>query len=81
MFRLKSQIMLGINRWDDIDANGHDMWDIILVDVSFSQTIQFNPRSRGSILLGVGLMESANYVYSKGLRFQPGVVLQAGFKL
>lgn len=81
MFRFKTQILLGINRWDDIDEGHRKLWDIVLADVSMSQMLHYNPLGRGSVIIGVGLMESLNYVYSKGLRFQPGLVFQVGFKL
>jgi hypothetical protein len=81
LFRWKSQIMLGVNRWQDIQTTEHKLYDAVILDYSMSQSLVFNPIDKRSILVGIGLLENVFYVYSKGFQFQVGPLLHLGFKL
>ena len=73
--------MLGFNKWKDLKSTNPKIWDIFLLDISFSQSLMFNPIDKQSIIVGVGFYEGVNYIYKKGVRFQPGLLIQLGFKL
>lgn len=81
ILRGKSQLMLGVNRWKDIDLVDHKFYDAFIIDYSLSQCLLYNPLDRRSLLFGIGLFEGIYYVYSKGVQFQPGVLIHMGLKL
>ena len=81
VLRGKSQIMLGFNRWKDIDTKDHTLYDILIVDTSLSQSLLFDPLYKRSFLIGIGLFENLYYVYSKGIQFQFGLLFHLGLKL
>lgn len=81
ILRGKSQLMLGVNRWKDIDLVDHKFYDVFIIDCSLSQCLLYNPLDRRSFLFGVGLFEGIYYIYSKGVQFQLGVLIHLGLKL
>lgn len=81
VFRGKSQIMLGVNRWKDIETRAHKLYDIFILDYALSQSLIVNPLDRGGILFGIGFQQSIAYIYSKNIQVQLGVVIHVGLKL
>ena len=81
VFRGKSEIMLGVNRWKNIDTVDHKIYDALIVDYSLSQSLIFNPLDRRSLLLGIGLQENPFYIFSKRFQFQFGLLIYLGAKL
>jgi hypothetical protein len=81
VLRVKSLILLGLNRWNDIQAVPRKIYDAFLLDTSMSQMIQFDPLDKRSMVLGIGVQEGVNYLYSRGARFQAAVLLHLGMKL
>ena len=79
--RLKSQLMLGINRWKDVNLVKHELYDAMIVDLSLAQSIHYFPVNRKSILFGFGIQESIYYIYSHGFQFQLGFLFQVGIQL
>ena len=79
--RLKSQLMLGINRWKDVNLVKHKLYDAMIVDLSLAQSIHYFPVNRKSILFGFGIQESIYYIYSHGFQFQLGFLFQVGIQL
>lgn len=73
--------MIGCNKWKNVEEYKPDLWDIAMLDISLSQNIVWNPLDRKSFIIGFGLFESVNYIYSKNVRFQPGVLMHMGLKL
>ena len=81
VFRGKSQLMFGLNRWKDIDRKDHKLYDILILDYSLSQSLIYNPLDRRGFLFGIGLQENVYYIYSKGIEFQLGLLVHLGLKL
>jgi len=81
LFRLKSLLMIGFNRWNDFDTFKHKLWDAFLLDYSLSQSIIYNPLDKRSIVCGIGLMENVYYIYSQRVKVQFGVLINLGIKL
>ena len=81
VFRGKSQLMLGVNRWKDIETKAHKLYDIGIIDFALSQSLIYNPLDRGSILFGIGLQQNVSYIYSKKIQVQLGLVIHIGLKL
>ena len=78
LFRMKTQLMFGINRWNDMKTFKHELYDALLLDFSLGQSIHFHPKNARGITFGLGLLENVYYVYSMGMRFDAGLTFQAG---
>lgn len=78
VFRFKSQLMFGLNRWNDMKSFKHKLYDAFLLDISFGQSLHYHPKNSRSISLGLGLIENVYYIYSTGIRIDAGLILQAG---
>jgi hypothetical protein len=81
VFRAKSQLMYGFNRWNDVKTADHKIWDAFIINYSLSQSLIYDPLDKRSIVLGLGLVEDLYYVYSKSAQFQLGLLVNLGFKL
>jgi hypothetical protein len=81
VFRIKSSLLFGINKWKDINDTPHEIWDAVLLDYSLSQSLFFNPLDKRSVTLGAGLLQSMTYIYSQSFRFHFGFLLHFGAKL
>jgi len=81
IFRIKSQLMYGFNRWNDFKTTKHKLWDLFIGDYSLSQSLIFNPLDKSALTFGLGLQENVYYVYSQGVKFQIGLLLNLGVKL
>jgi hypothetical protein len=81
MINAKSVIQFGINRWKNIQTVPRKLYDAFILEYAVSQTIQWNPLDKCSILIGAGVQESVNYIYSMDARFQAAILFHLGFKL
>ncbi|MBN2010937.1 hypothetical protein JW960_16430 [candidate division KSB1 bacterium] len=81
VFQGKSLIMIGFNRWKDINVKKHKLYDAMIADYSLGQLIQFNPFDRSSLVCGFGLQQDVMYIYSKGIQINVAIQFQAGIKL
>ena len=81
LFNAKANLMLGLNRWKDIGNNDYKLYDVGMLDLSFSQRFMWNPLNKTSFVFGAGLFESVNYIYHYNVRFQPGILVYLGIKL
>jgi len=81
LFRLQSRLYYGFNRWNDFRTTEHELWDAFILDYSLSQSLIYNPLDRSSLILGLGLLENAYYIYSHKTRFQLGLLINLGIKL
>jgi hypothetical protein len=79
--RFKSQLMFGLNRWNDMETFKHKLYDGFLLDFSFGQSIHYHPKNSRSVILGLGLIENAYYIYSTGFQFDAGLTIQVGVQL
>jgi hypothetical protein len=81
LLSLKSNLMFGLNRWNNIMTTKHKLYDTVILDYSFSQLFQYNPLDCKGIIFGMGLMEGITYIYCKGYQFQYALSVQVGIKL
>lgn len=81
LFKGKSQLILGINRWNDIKTTAHKIYDAFIFELILNQSITYNPLDKRSLVFGIGLQEEIFYVYSKDWRFQIGPYIHLGIKL
>ena len=81
IFRLKSQPLIGFNRWNDFETTGHKLWDAFIIDYSLSQSFIYNPLDKRSVIIGLGLMENIYYIYSRRVTFQCVLLINIGVKL
>jgi len=81
VFKGKSQLMLGINRWKDIRTIDHEIYDALIFEYVLDQDIVYNVLDKRSILFGIGLQENIFYIYSKDWQFKIGFSIHLGVKL
>lgn len=81
LFNTKGSFMLGLNKWKNLEDDEHELYDIAMLDLSFSQRIMWNPLDKRALVLGFGLFESVNYIYYYNVRFNPGFLISVGVKL
>ncbi len=81
VFRGKSQLMLGINRWKDIQTINHEIYDALIFEYVLGQDIVYNVLDKRSMLFGIGVQENVFYIYSKDWQFKMGFSIYLGVKL
>ncbi len=81
LFIMKSNVMLGINRWKDMKTADHTIYDILTGDVSLSQSIHYNPIDRASFIIGAGMYEEIIYNYAEDVKFNLALIMNIGIKL
>jgi len=81
VFRGKSQLMFGLNRWKDIETVDHKIYDTFIVDYFLSQGLIYNPLDKRSLVFGIGIQENLYFIYSKDFKFQPGLLIHFSVKL
>jgi len=81
ILRFKYDLFLGINRWKDMNVTKHKAYDILIGDLSFSQSFLFFPIHKKTLFWGIGLFQNVYYVYSKVFQFQPGLIINVGMQL
>jgi hypothetical protein len=81
IFRLKSQLFIGVNRWKDYESSEHNILDMFIGDFSLSQSLILNPLDTSFILLGCGLSQDLSYIYSQGFNVQWGFLFHLGLKI
>ena len=77
----KYDLFLGINRWKDMNVTKHTAYDVLIGDLSFSQSFIFFPIHKKTFFGGIGLFQNLYYIYSKDFQFQPGLIINAGLQL
>lgn len=78
LFQFQSHLLLGLNRWKDMNTVKHKLYDALIGDFSISQNIYYHPRFARTPIFGVGLYQSVYYIDSMGFKFQFGVVVHLG---
>jgi len=81
VLRFKTQLMFGLNRWNDMQTVEHKLYDAFLLDFSLGQSVHYFPKNSRSITLGLGLIENVYYIYSTGIQFDAGLMIQVGVQL
>jgi len=79
--RFKYDLFLGINRWKDMNVKKHKVYDALIGDLSFSQSLIFHPIHKKTLFVGFGFFQDVYYIYSKNFQFQPGLIINAGLQL
>jgi hypothetical protein len=81
VFVLKPKLFWGLNYWNNNEYSNHGLQDIFLFDFSATQSILYNPFYKRGVICGMGIMESATWIYSEQFKFKPYVVFHIGIKL
>lgn len=81
LLNLKSQLMYGFNRWNDFETTKHKIYDAFILNYSLSQKIIYNQLHKQGLTFGAGIVEDVYYIYSKQVKFQPGIIFYLGLKL
>ena len=81
LLQFKYDLFFGINRWKDMNVTKHKVYDALIGDLSFSQSLIFHPIHKKTLFVGFGLFQNAYYIYSKNFQFQPGLIINAGLQL
>jgi len=81
LFQGKSQLILGINRWNDIKTAAHKIYDAFIFEFILNQSLTYNLLDKRSFVFGIGIQEEVFYVYSKNWQFQIGPYIHLGIKL
>ncbi len=81
ILKVKSQLLLGVNRWNDSERSQRKLYDALIVDYALSQSITYDPLDHRSFVIGLGLSESINYIYNRGIKLNIGLLIKAGIKL
>ena len=79
--RFSTQLLLGVNRWMDIDTTAHDLYDAAIVDFSLGQSIHYSPRNIRTISFGIGIQENVFYIRSLGFQFRVGLLFSLGIHI
>jgi len=78
--QLRSGLFIGINNWQYLKEEDHPIYDLVILDFSASQLFMYNPFDNNSIVTGIGITESAYYIYTKNIKFDPFVCCYLGIK-
>jgi hypothetical protein len=78
---IRAHLLLGVNRWKDMKTESHLLYDALISDLSFQQSIYYHPRYARTLIFGAGLYEGLTYIYSQGFHVQTGIMLNFGLKL
>jgi hypothetical protein len=81
IFKLKSQIFIGVNNWKDYKTYEHEIYDAFIGDLGFSQSLVYNPLDKNAFIFGIGIAEDITYIYSKDFRIHAGLLFHLGIKL
>jgi hypothetical protein len=81
LLQAKSNLFIGVNRWNDMRTVKHELYDALLGDFSINQAVHYHPRFARTLWLGCGLVQTVYYIYSQGIQFRLGAVMQIGFQL
>ncbi|MDZ7260759.1 MAG: hypothetical protein ONB05_01385 [candidate division KSB1 bacterium] len=81
LFQFRSHLLLGLNRWKDMNRVKHKLYDALIGDFSISQSLQYHPQYARTLILGVGLYQSVYYLYSSDFKFQFGLLVYLGGKI
>ena len=80
LFEIQSKILIGLNRWKDIDYNSHGLEEIIQGCISLDEQLMYNKIDQKGINFSIGLIEDVYYIYDK-FDFRLGLKLSIGLKL
>lgn len=80
LFTNKIILLFGINNWKDMDTTPHTLEEILYMNVSFTQKIQYNRFDQKGLVFGFGLMEDAHYVIYHKPKLKIGLSLSCSYK-
>jgi len=81
IFKFKSQLFIGANNWKDYKTYDHEFYDAFIGDISFGQSLIYNPLDKTAFIFGIGIAEDITYIYSKDFRINVGLLFHLGIKL
>lgn len=80
LFSHKVAFLLGVNNWKDMDTVDHKLEEILYVNMSFTQSLNFNQFDRSGFVFGAGLMEDIHYVVYHQPKIKIGLTLNLAYK-
>lgn len=80
LFTHKIAFLMGINNWKDMETVSHRLEEILLLDLSFTQRICYNPFDQKGLTFGVGLMEDVHYIIYHQPKLKVGLSLSCAYK-
>ena len=80
LFTHKIAFLMGINNWKDMQTVSHKLEEILLVDLSFTQRINYNRFDQKGLVFGFGLMEDAHYIIYHQPKLKVGLSLSCSYK-
>ena len=78
IFQFRSHFLFGLNRWKDMNTVKHKLYDALIGDFSICQRLHYHPRYARTPIFGLGLCQSVYYIYSRGFKFQFGLLVHLG---
>lgn len=80
LFSHKVAFLLGVNNWKDMDTVDHKLEEILYVNMSFTQSLNFNRFDRSGFVFGAGLMEDIHYVIYHQPKIKIALTLNLAYK-
>ncbi|HKK81544.1 MAG TPA: hypothetical protein VJ909_04805 [Prolixibacteraceae bacterium] len=80
LFTNKIILLFGINNWKDMATASHTLEEILYMNMSFTQKIQYNRFDQKGWVFGLGLMEDAHYIIYHKPRLKIGLSLSCSYK-
>jgi hypothetical protein len=78
---IRTNLLLGLNRWKDVETTSHKIYDALISDFSLSQSLFYFPKDTRSVIFGIGFHQNLYYIYSMGIQFQVGLLFKIGMQL
>jgi hypothetical protein len=80
LFTNKIILLFGINNWKDMATASHTLEEILYMNMSFTQKMQYNKFDKRGWVFGVGLMEDAHYIIYHKPKLKIGLSLSCSYK-
>lgn len=81
MVQFRSNLFFGFNRWQDMGTVKHKLQDVLIADLSLSESIHYYPQHVRTPVLGLGLLQGVRYIHSPGFRIEYGILFHIGIRL
>ena len=81
LIQAKSHFFFGLNRWKDMKTFKHKLQDVLIGDLSLSQSFHYYPKHARTPIFGIGLLQGVHYIHSRGFRIEWGLLFNMGMRL
>lgn len=80
LFTNKIAMLVGFNNWKDMDTVPHKMEEILVLNASMTQRINYNQFDKSGLVFGLGVMEDFYYVVYNKPKLSVGLTLNCAYK-